>query len=162
MNPLHLLMFGTVRSAASAMRLRNRMPQPMSQIINDQERRELCVLAQKVLDTDSSFYSNPKLKKFQWSIKGIFIWDVLICILTSIAMPGLFSPTELDAAWSNMADVYSNHQEILESKRALHIAVGRATLKAWTANPPSYAALEPGFITALREPRQAKIAKRPW
>jgi hypothetical protein len=135
------------------------MPQLMNQTIGDQERRELCVLVQKVLDTDSAAYSNPNLKKFYWHIKAFFLWDALICILTSLAKAGFFSRGELDATWSKTADVYSNHQEILEAKRALHVAVGRVTLKAWLANPPSNSTPEPSFITALCSQRKTKIAK---
>ena len=159
-NPLHLLTLGMARSAANAVRLRNRMPSLMNQTIGDQERRDLCVLAQKVLDNNSATYCNPKLNKFHWSTKAFFLWDALICILTSLAKIGFFSRAELDATWSKMADVYSNHQEILEAKRALHIAVGRVTLKAWIANPPSSSTPEPAFITTLRQ-RKTSVTKRP-
>ena len=160
-NPLHFLTLGMARSAANTSRLRNRISRLMNQTIGDQERRELCVLAQKVVDTDSAAYGNPNLKKFHWQIRAFFLWDALICILTSLAKIGFFSPAELDAAWNKIADVYSNHQEILEAKGALHLAVGRVTLKAWTANPPSNSTSEPAFITTLRSQRRTKVAKRP-
>ena len=158
-NPLHFLASGIARSAANAVRLHSRMPQLINQTIGDQQRRELCVLAQKVLDTDSAAYSNPSLKKFHWHIKAFFLWDALICILTSLAKAGFFSRAELDATWSKIADVYSNHQEILVAKGALRVAVGRVTLKAWLANPPSDSTPEPAFVTALRSQRKTKIAK---
>ena len=129
-DPLHFLTLGIARSAANTSRLRNRIPRLMNQTIGDQERRELCVLAQKVVDTDSAAYSNPSLKKFHWQIRAFFLWDALIGILTSLAKIGVFQRAELDAAWNNIADVYSNHQEILQAKGALHLAVGRVTLKA--------------------------------
>lgn len=51
-NPLHFLTLGITRSAANAVRLRNRLPSIMDETINDQKQRELCILAQKILDTD--------------------------------------------------------------------------------------------------------------
>lgn len=160
-NPLHFLTLGIARSAANAVRLRNRIPPLMNQTIGDRERRELCVLAQKILDTDSAAYSNPNMKKFQWQIKAFFLWDALICILTSLAKIGFFSREELNTTWSKMADVYSNNQIILEAKGALHVAVGKVALKAWIANPPSDSTPEPAFITTLRSQRKTKVARRP-
>lgn len=154
LNPLHFLTLGVTRSAANTARLRNRISHLIDQTVGDRERRELCDLAQKILDADSAVYSNPGMKKFRWKFKTFFLWDALICILTSLAKVGFFSGAELNTTWSKMADVYSNHQEVLEFKTALYIAVGRATLSAWTVNPPSNLTPEPGFITTLRSQRR--------
>ena len=59
-----------------------------------------------------------------------------------------------------MEHVYHNHGELLESKRALHIAVGRLTLKAWDANPPSSSVPELAFITTLRSLRTVNMKSR--
>ncbi|EXJ95204.1 hypothetical protein A1O1_00323 [Capronia coronata CBS 617.96] len=161
-DPLHFLTLGRIRSAANVVRLHSRMPQLMKKSVGDHERRALCVLAQKILEADSAVYSHPRMKKFHWSFKSFFLGDALLCILTSLVRPGFFAPAELDTAWSKLADVFSNHPEILEAKRAIHIAVGNVTLKAWTANPPTDSMPEPGFITALRcSQRTAKQAKPP-
>ncbi|KAL2404360.1 Transcription factor vrtR1 [Exophiala dermatitidis] len=149
-DPLHFLTLGVVRSAANAVRLHSKMPQLMNQSIGDHERRHLCALAHKVLDADSAAYSHPKMKRYHWSFKGFFLGDAIICILTSIAKVGFFSSEELAAAWDKVAEVYTNHAEILQAKRAIHIAVGTVTLKAWMANPPKNSMPEPSFITALR------------
>ncbi|KAA8646802.1 hypothetical protein EYZ11_010909 [Aspergillus tanneri] len=160
-NPVHLLTLGIVRSAANAVRLRSRMWRQINQSIDDTERRMLCVLAQKVLDTDTALYSNPHLRKFQWQIKTFFIWDVLIFVLNSLAKTGFFPPTELNSTWKKIADVYINHPEILQAKRALYTAVGKVTLKAWIANPPGNSIPEPAFITTLRSQHEVKFAERP-
>lgn len=157
-NPLHVLVLGSVRSATNAVRLRNRISLLMNHTIGDPERKQLCVLAQKILDTDCALYSNPHLRGFRWKIKTVFLWDALMCILTSLAKVGFFSPAELNSAWRKTADVYVNHPEILDAKRAFHVAVGKATLQAWAANPPSDATPEPDFVTALRSQRKTKTA----
>ncbi|RFU74836.1 hypothetical protein TARUN_7405 [Trichoderma arundinaceum] len=155
-NPLHVLVLGSVRSAINAVRLRNRISPLMNHTIGDPERKQLCILAQKILDTDCALYSNPQLGRFRWKIKALFLWDALMCILISLAKVGFFSPTELKSTWSKTADVYLNHPEILNAKTAFHVAVGKLTLKAWAANPPGDATSEPDFVTILRSQRRAK------
>ncbi|KAJ5714342.1 uncharacterized protein N7483_011523 [Penicillium malachiteum] len=151
-NPLHFLTLGIARSAANAVRLRNRMKKRAN--IDDRERRELFHLAQTILDTDIVLCSNPNMKNFQWQIKAFFLWDALLCMLTSLAKVGFLSSAELDTTWRKMGEIYSNHPEILEARKggALHIAVGKLTLKAWAANSPSDydCPAEPAFITTLR------------
>ncbi|KAI1082551.1 fungal-specific transcription factor domain-containing protein [Whalleya microplaca] len=148
--PLHFLTLAVVRSAINAVRLRNRVPTLIKRTIGDTDRKELCTLAQKIIDSDSAIYGNPNMKKFQWQIKSFFLWDALICILTSLAKPGFFTPTELSITWSKMEDVYANHPEILEGKGVFHVAAGKVTLEAWKANPPSDATTqEPSFIAML-------------
>lgn len=55
--------------------------------------------------------------------------------------------------WKRIEKVYEYHQAMLTQRRALHLAVGQLTLKAWDASHPGgYQAgqLEPSFITAIR------------
>ncbi|KAK4992359.1 hypothetical protein LTR50_001117 [Elasticomyces elasticus] len=161
-DPLHLLTLAIARSATNTARLRNRTSRLMNQTVGDEDRRELCVLAYKILDTDGAAYTNPNIRMFQWRFAATFLWDALICILTSLSLAKIdfFSRAELDTAWSKIADVYSHHQEILAAKGALHAAVGKVTLKAWTTNPPSDCTPEPAFITTLRSQRETRVARR--
>ncbi|EXJ89221.1 hypothetical protein A1O3_02287 [Capronia epimyces CBS 606.96] len=161
-DPLHFLTLGMVRSAANIVRLHSRMSRLMNKGLDDHERRQLCALAHKILDTDSAAYSHPKMNRFHWSFRSFFLGDALICLLTSLAKVGFFSRPELDATWHKMAHVYSNHREFLEAKRAIHIAVGKVTLKAWRANPPTHSGPEPDFIDTLRSSLpKINPAKRP-
>lgn len=160
-NPLHVLVLGSVRSATNAARLRNRISPLMNHTIGDPERKQLCTLAQKIIDTDCALYTNPHLKKFRWKIKALFLWDALMCILASLAKVGFFSPAEVKNIWSKMADVYLNHPEILDTKTAFHVAVGKITLKAWATNPPSDATSEPDFVTTLRSQRENRPTSAP-
>ncbi|KAL8820211.1 MAG: hypothetical protein Q9191_007562 [Dirinaria sp. TL-2023a] len=156
-NPLHFLTIGFARSAITAMRLRTRLPRVRNQTVPDAERRELLRLSQKIIDTDTAAYAHTSLRKYMWHVRSFFAWgswDSLVFILTSLRRSDLLSPAETDAAWSRVEQVYSNHGELLESERALQIAVGRLTLKAWNANPPSGNSPEPAFITTLRSLRK--------
>lgn len=160
LNPLHFLTLGVVRSAANVVRLRNRMPPVMDHTINDRDRRELCVLAEKILETDSAIYRNPTLKKFQWQVKNFFLWDALLCILLGISKLGFFKGAELEKTWDMVGEVYSNHEDVLERRRALHAMICDATIKAWHANPPKQLAPEPSFISSLRNQHRRKTSRQ--
>ncbi|KAK7749680.1 hypothetical protein SLS53_000259 [Cytospora paraplurivora] len=167
LNPLHVFTLGVVRAAANTVRLRNRIAPLMNQTISDGRRRELCILARKILDTDNALYRDPNMKGFRWQIKTHYLWDSLICVLMSLAKPGFFSAVELNATWSMLAELYSNHPEIIEGKRAIQASIGKATLVAWRARPrPSHPAPatphgddEPAFILRLRQLQRRRNAK---
>ncbi|KAK0721942.1 fungal-specific transcription factor domain-containing protein [Lasiosphaeria miniovina] len=153
-NPLHFLVMGLARSGITAMRLRIRLPRVRNQTATDAEMRELLQLAQKILDTDAAAYSHAGLiRKFRWHIKPFFLWgmwDSLILILTTLANRcDLLSPAENDAAWNRIEQLYQNHDELLDPKRALHVAFGRLALKAFDVRS-STDVPEPGFIATLR------------
>lgn len=159
-NPLHFLTIASARSGITAMRLRIRIPKVRNQTATNAERRKLFHLSQKILDTDTATYAHTSLRRYLWHVRPFFLWgtwDSLILVLTSLWRSDLLSPAETDAAWSRVEQVYNNHGELLESKRALYVAFGRLTLKAWDANPPSSSVPEPVFITTLRSRRGLKI-----
>lgn len=158
-NPLHFLTICQARSAITAMRLRIRMPKVRNNTATDTERKEIFKLAQKIIDTDTTACANVSLRKYLWHIRHFFAWgswDSIIFILTSIRRIDLLTVHENDAAWSRVQEVFNNRSELLESKRALHIAVGRLALNAWDANPPSNGLMEPAYITALRFKRDTR------
>ncbi|KAJ5456097.1 uncharacterized protein N7458_003680 [Penicillium daleae] len=156
MNPLHFLTTGIMRSAISAVRLRARMPLLMQETITDAQRRHVCTLAEKVLDTSSAIFSNPATQKFRWQMQAFFLWDSLLCILRSIAKVGFYSPSGLDAAWKRVAEVYANHEALVQGRRTLYVTIAKVTLKAWLVNSPRNSSPEPAFITALRAQREPK------
>ncbi|KAL2834863.1 fungal-specific transcription factor domain-containing protein [Aspergillus cavernicola] len=161
LNPLHVFTSGIVRSATNAVRLRARMPLLTKQSITVTSRRDLCTLAEKILDTNNTLYSNPSINKFRWQMAAFFLWDALLCILRSLAEVGFYSPLELTTTWTKVAQVYSNHEELFKPRRTLHATIGRLTLKAWLANPPCDLSLEePAFITALRAHREPKVNRQ--
>lgn len=151
--PLHFLTLGIARSVANTARLRSQMPPLINQTIRDVDRRKLCVIAQQILDTNNAAYSNPSLKIFRWQFKAFFLWDALMCILTSLAKVGFFSPSDLDKAWKTLEMVYMNHPDIILGKEPLLVAIVKATLQAWGVNPLRDSIPEPGFITEIKANR---------
>ncbi|KAL4742942.1 putative fungal-specific transcription factor [Aspergillus similis] len=159
-NSLHILTTGIVRSATNAVRLRARMPLLMKGTITDTQRRDICTLAEKILDTNNAIYGNPAIRRFRWQTQAFFLWDALLCILRNLALVGFYSPPELDTAWNKITEVYRNHEELVISRRDLHTTIGKETLKAWDANPPSNSSPEPSFIIDLRDKHEEKVGKR--
>ncbi|KAK3698411.1 hypothetical protein LTR37_016981 [Vermiconidia calcicola] len=152
-DPLHFLTLCSARSAITAMHLRMLLSKIKDQTATEAERKTMFQLSLKIIDTDAAAYAHTSLERFRWHVRTFFLWgswDSLVFILTSLHNSGLLSPADSAAAWSRAEQVYNNHEEFLESKRALHIAVRRLTLKAWDANPPSNSVPEPGFIKSLR------------
>ncbi|CAL5874986.1 uncharacterized protein PFLUO_LOCUS9289 [Penicillium psychrofluorescens] len=160
-NPLHFLTIGLARSGITAMRVRTKLPKVRNQTATDAEMKELFYLAQKIMDTDAATCTNTGLRKYRWHVRPFFLWglwDSMIFVLTSLwKRLSLLSPAETEIAWSQVEQVYNNHDELLNSRRALHVAFGRLTVKAWdTHRLPSRGVLEPAFITTLRSQRKRK------
>ena len=169
LNPLHILTVAFARAAFTAVRMRIPLSKLKAGVSTETDKRELLEYSYKILDTAIAAYQQPGLRKYLWFVKTFFAWgtwDALIIILTELRQAGAFSPSERDAAWRRMEQVYVNHEELLLKKRALHIAIGRVTLKAWDANPPSNKTSEPEFIARLKaqyksyEERQAQRGRR--
>ncbi|KAJ0415223.1 fungal-specific transcription factor domain-containing protein [Aspergillus carlsbadensis] len=159
LNPLHFLTSAMVRSATNAVRLRARMPVLVDDTRTLMDGKALSTLAIKILDTQSAVYSNPALAKFRWQTQTFFIWDALLCVLRCLADTGFYSPSELTSTWGKVAEVFSNHPELLHGRRTLHVTIGNMTMKAWRTTPLPDSAPEPAFITALHARREAE-AKR--
>ncbi|KAL6239899.1 hypothetical protein BDW75DRAFT_197654 [Aspergillus navahoensis] len=159
-NPLHILTAGIVRSATNAVRLRARLPLLLKGTITDAQRRDICTLAEKILDTNNAIYGNPAIRKFRWQTQAFFLWDALLCILSSLTVAGFYSPSELGTVWNKITEVYRNHEELVISRRALHTTIGKETLRAWDANPPINSSPEPSFIVALRAKHEKKVNGR--
>ncbi|CAI7588340.1 unnamed protein product [Penicillium crustosum] len=138
LNPLHFFTTGIARSATNAVRLRARMPLLMTQTITDAQRRDICALAARILDTTSAIYGNPSMRKYRWQIQAFFLWDALLCILRSIADVGFYSASELNSSWGKVTDVYSNHEELVKGRRTLHVTIGLACESPKSIHPRAY------------------------
>ncbi|KAH7125921.1 putative C6 transcription factor [Dactylonectria macrodidyma] len=163
-NPLHFLAVGLARCGITAMRMRVRLPKVRNKTATDTEQRELLQLARKIIDTDAAVCSHASLDKYRWHVRPFSIWgmwDSLIFLLTSLWMRlYLFSPAEIHAEWKRVQEVYQNHSEVLESKRALFVAFGRLTLKAWGARLARDDVPEPGFISTLYSLQTVKYQRK--
>lgn len=153
-NPLHFLTICSIRSGITAMRLRIRLPRIRDQTATEEEKRNMFQLARKILDTDSAVCANPSLAKYRWHTRPLFLWgtwDSLVVVLTILWRNcNILSASEVEEVWKILESIFYNHDELLEYKRALYVAFGRLTLKAWDTHPPSTSVPEPSFITTLR------------
>ena len=170
-DPLHFLTLASARSSISAMRLRVRLPKLKNETSTYEQRREMFNLSGKILDADAAIYAHPGIQKYWWYIRSVFLWgswDSLIYVLTYLCGNNDRYPAkDIEASWDKVSKMFDNHKELLETKRILHVAIGRLALKAWDMRALS---LEPGnstmkesephFITILRHMREERRRKR--
>lgn len=162
-DPLHLLTMGLARSGITALRLRARLPKARQRTATVAELREMAQLAQKIIDTDAIVHSHVGLGKYEWHVRGFFLWgawESIIFLLTTLAeRHDLLSQTETAAVWRALEQLFENHADLSESERRLDVALRRLTLKAWGARRPSPQP-ELGFISGLRARVKVKAAEK--
>lgn len=156
LNPLHNLTQAMTRGAITAGRLRVRLGRARElKTIPENERQEIWELARKMIDYTLAVNTNPMFFRFQWHMKAFFPWDALVWILNECQRDP--SGEHNEEIWSKIQEVYDVYPEIVTSKRALHMAIGRLTLRRWNTyiNSPAPAGqtkrAEPSYIPLLRE-----------
>ncbi|EAQ91948.1 hypothetical protein CHGG_00183 [Chaetomium globosum CBS 148.51] len=143
----------------TAMRLRIRLPTTTNHIDSESDASGILPLALKILDTDAAVCSHAGLERYHWHTKTFSLWgtwDSFIFVLTHLLKKQAVSPDDVGAIWKRVEAMYRHHEDLLESKRSLYVALGRLTLKAWEAQPSNEMMKgvdDPGFITALRPAR---------
>ncbi|KAL5339210.1 fungal-specific transcription factor domain-containing protein [Aspergillus crustosus] len=161
-NSLHFLVIGMARLRMTGLRLRIRLPKVRNQAASDMERVELFHLAQKNLDTDAAVHAHSGLSKYQWHLRSFLlwgIWDSLTFVLMTLwKRHDLLSLSESETAWKSVALTYEYHAELLESKKALHMAVGRLLLKAWDTHLLADGDAEPAFVVTLKLRQAPRIS----
>ena len=165
-NPLHNLTMGMVRGALTAGRFRTRLPRAKQvKQLPDAERREMWTISTKILDYMLATYKNAGLQRYHWHWKALFMHDPLIWILNGLRRDPLVYQDE--PIWSKIEAMYTYNPEMVTKRRALNVATGRLTLKAWDAcqsakpHDEQFARPEPSFITALRTQFERRLSVEP-
>ncbi|KAH6649488.1 fungal-specific transcription factor domain-containing protein [Chaetomium tenue] len=154
-NPLHFLAICMARAGTTVMRLRIRLPKTTRQMNDKSNAREVLPLALRILDTDAAVCSHASLERYHWHTETFFLWGTwasFIFVLTHLWKNEAVS-RDVDAIWKRVEAMYRHHEDLLESKRSLYVALRRLTLKAWEVHPSKEmkeGVDDPGFITALR------------
>lgn len=151
-NPLHCLVMALCRTAVNAGKLRIRLPRAQAtKDLPEKDREAIWKQSVKIIDYDIAAQNNLNLQRFMWHLQAFFQWEPLIWILNEIRRDP--SAHQDDQIWDRIEKVYDFHPAMLTQRRALHVAVGQLTLKAWDAshqgsfwqNQPV-----PSFINSLR------------
>ncbi|KAL2838559.1 hypothetical protein BJY01DRAFT_258024 [Aspergillus pseudoustus] len=163
LNPLHFLTMSLARAGIMAMRLKIRLPRIRNQTATDAEIGEAFHIAEKIMDTDTAIHGQENImKRYRWHTRPFFVWgtwDSFILILTTLwRRRDLLSSIERTAAWNRVGKLYSNHDDLLESKPTLNAGFRRLTLKAWDAQSSDTSTETPEFIRSLRSVCQVKPA----
>lgn len=136
-DPLHFLTICSTRSGIAAMRLGIFVARHEG-TSNVDQMRETLRLTQKIVDTDSAAVEHAALKRFQWHIRGLFVWGSWESLILNLQLlsDGKLDGEERSQAWGRVEKLFANHPgEMVESKRALHVAVRRLVLRAWDNSP---------------------------
>jgi hypothetical protein len=128
------------------------MPPLTKQTISEAQKRDLCTLAQTILDTNSAIYGNASMKKFWWQMQALFLWDTLLCVLLNLSKVGFYSPLGLDTTWSKFAEVYSNNEE----QKSIACLYQQGHAQGLAHNPPEPFVLRAGFHNRAARPRRAQ------
>lgn len=139
-NPLHFLSIAMARSGILAMRLRVYLSKMRNKTATDTDKSEALHLGLRILSTDNAVCANAAANRFRWHTQSLFLWgmwDALTYVLNSLwkqTATSLFSADDVAAAWEKMAQVYENHEDMLDSVQTIHVAFRKLTLVAWEAH----------------------------
>jgi hypothetical protein len=165
--PVQFLTTTVARSAICKIRqiLHHRRPRPnfdrgeppsRKQEQTPQNYRTLHIATQS-LKYDNLIHSSRSLRGFLWQVNFDFPWQSAIFILRNLASHSSQWDKSMQAAWTQIEELYEHHPEFMDTDKVVHLIVGGLTLKAWTARetylesrgmrdgqPP------PAFITTLQ------------
>ncbi|KAK3367981.1 putative C6 transcription factor [Podospora didyma] len=174
-DPLQYLTICLARSGIVAMRLRIDLPKIRSRTASNAEWLALFHLARQIMDLDAAVFEREGQARFRWHMAPFFLWgnwESLIMVLTALwKRKDLFYRDEIERAWKCIDQAYQNHEHLLTSRRALHVALASLTLKAWDAHYRSepggeakssqeYIPVPPAYISTLRRKRGVRRANR--
>jgi hypothetical protein len=119
------------------------------------EKDSLFDIALEVISQQNSAYVSKDLQRFAWHINMHFQWKAFIYLVSELRTR---NDDKTDEAWKQVQLAYENHPTFTKefSRRALPVAIGNVTLRAWDAHiaargVPSGG--EPNFIQMLRAQR---------
>lgn len=165
LNPVHNLTQAMTRGAITAGRLRVRLGRAREmKTIPEEERTEIWELARKMIDYTLAVNNNPQFSRFNWHMRSFFPWDALVWMLNECQRDP--SGEHNEEMWSKIQEVYDVYPDIVSSRRALHMAIGRLTLRRWDAYinspapPGQQKRAEPDYIPLLREKFEKRSTSR--
>lgn len=166
--PLQLMSMLMARSAMNVIRFLTHHPRRWASINQtpDLERVWVWEISIKLLEQHSMLQTNSLLKRFAWYAPSVMQWHALIHVLDTLRANPLVADAE--KAWVLIGNIYENNPGmVFDTKKAIHVAVGRLCLEAHNARtaallqksnitPP----LTPDFISQLSQQRRMAKAKR--
>lgn len=121
--------------------------------IPQEDKEKLFDLSLDVITLQNHCYTRKEMKGFIWSINSHFQWKAFICLVGLLCYQT--AAPRADKAWEQVKLVYDFHPNFAkeETRRALPVAVGALTLKAWEAYVAARGVPETGepfFVQLLR------------
>ncbi|PSN72528.1 hypothetical protein BS50DRAFT_545130 [Corynespora cassiicola Philippines] len=151
-SPIHFLSSFLGKSVIYMLRFIAHHPIDDSEI-QQSEKDMLFSIARQVTYYQNVAYTTKEMHRFLWHINLHFQWKAFIYLISELCSRTL--GPEVEDAWKQVQTVYDFHPTFATqaTKRALPIAVGNLTLKAWDAHTAAGGMPtegEPCFIKLLR------------
>jgi hypothetical protein len=159
-NHISKAIISTMRLVAHAAKYRDLDPAK----IPPAEKDKLFDLSLDVISLQNYAYTRKEMKGFIWHMNAHFQWKAFICLVSLLCYHT--AAPKADNAWQQVKLVYDFHPDFAkeETRRALPIAIGTLTLKAWEAYIAARGvpdAGEPYYIQLLRLQRADGSNTRP-
>lgn len=155
--PWHFMCIYLCKAIICMMRFTARNPdRPSAACLTQQQKDETFESCLRVIKYQNMVYTMDHMRGFRWHVNTQFQWKALIYLVSELRCRT--SAPEADDSWEQVGIIYRNHPLFAQDvgKRALSIAMGNLTLKAWDAfikarGLPQHG--EPDFIVSFRAQR---------
>lgn len=117
-----------------------------------------------VISYQNRAFTTKGVRGFSWHVNMHFQWKAFIYLLGELRFRT--EGEDAERGWREVGMVYQFHPNFMQdvARRALPVAVGNLTLRAWEARIAAKVGMgteeEPGFITMLKARRSASQAQR--
>jgi hypothetical protein len=165
--PLQLLTLVVGRSVMNLIRFMAHHPRRWATLerVPESEQQLVWDICIQLMEQYGMMQSSPQLRRFAWNVPYFLSWPAIIHVLDTLKAEPLRRDAE--KAWRLIDNMYEAYSEmLLNLKKPIFAAVGGLCLKAFGAREVSLAKQKrslsdpPGYITKLREQREAAKARR--
>lgn len=161
--PWHLICSELGKSIVSMMRFTAHSTGYYSMTLEQSEKDKLFGQALQVISAQNLAYTMKEMQGFLWHVSLQFQWKAFVFILSELR--SRTTGTEVDQAWKQVEMTMQSHPSFDKAlgRRALSLAVGNLTLKAWESYVGARGLQhqeEPRFVQNIRS-RQARHRSSP-
>jgi hypothetical protein len=153
--PLHVLTTTMARSTICKLRhIAHSKATRKGSNITQEEKDEAFAYSLRILEYDNHIHSTKSTQRFLWYVRNHFPWGALIPLLKEMSTRPA-TDVQVQTAWRQVEELYGNHPEFADDKKAFNRMVRALTMKAWAAHEASASSLGlerpeiPEFIETL-------------
>jgi hypothetical protein len=150
--PWHAMCFQLGKAIVAMMRFLAHSSGYYSAPMSQSQKDALFRLALQVISSQNEAYDRPEMRGFKWHVDLQFQWKAFIFIVSELRYRT--TGEEVERAWREVEKAYTWHPSFRKElvRRALPVAVGGLTLKAWEGYVAARGGCveEPEFVGMIR------------